>query len=788
LFNAAAISASVFIVSGGAPPTRLDIWVLKYAVVVFSAASDDTAAMEAVVAVIAVCMAATDADRTDATDVTAVARAPFSAEMFAFITLCTDASDVVAVLRDVENVTSDTARATSSAEIAVLSAVSAAASDVDAVAKASPTAVTDAARTLVSVANPAAVALVDDVMAVDVVESVVDNDVTCTPRVLTSLLSAVLRLTSADESATTDELSAAETETIALARFTISTDSALDTAVTSAITLAICVKLGLVVNVDAISASVSSAAGALPFRADISALKALVAADVSTDNAVERLDAAVDSDGSAVLSTPDETDCNWLSRTATSVEMTVPSAEFALTSETSAPLAATDRELVWLRCTDCSAVSAEPRLALADVSADADALVPDDRAATDELRALDSATSAADTTKCAERRTETAPDTDAESDVVAVWRALVSTVSAAFKDDVLAETADAAVLTVLETSDTDWLRALDSLEIPVLMETSAETRADRWVLTAVDRDVTSEVRVLVSVLSVVLRPESTALNETDAALTAVDRDTTSKVRVLISAMSPVINPESTAFNETDAALTAVERDVTAKVRVLISVLSPVMNPESTDNSDALVALTAVDRDVSAEVRALISDATEFNSIVLPLVMVVASDGSFPMAVAMSDSVFIVDDSPSPAMAAVFTFTNDSVAMTLALNVGCTVKSHCPVVVTLPSKNTAFPETSSRVVMVAVCSTAVSRVALPMLAVAMLAVAMLAIGIVVMPVSTALLTGAFNKCNTSSAFLRSRISWFNTAVKSDKWDTTSEFVTFPITMLVMRVQL
>jgi hypothetical protein len=744
--------------------------------------------MESVVAVIAVCMVATDADRTDATDVMAVARASVSAEMLAFITLCTDANDEVAVLRDVENVTSDTARATNSVEIAVLNAVSAAASDADPVAKASPTAVTDAARMLVSVASAAAVALFTDVIADDVVESDAVTDVKCEPRVITSPLSAVLKLTSADESATTDELSAAETDMIALARFTISTDSALDAAVRSAITLAICVKLGLVFNVDAISASVSSAAGALPFKPDIAALKALVAADVSLFTEVVRLDAAVVSDGSAVLSTPDETDCTWLSRTATSVEMTVPSAEFALTSETSAPLAATDREMIWLRCTDCSAVSAEPRLALADVIADADALVPDDRDDTDELSAVDSAANADDTPKCVVRRTETAPDTDAESDVTAVWRALVSTVSAALKDAVLADTNDATVLTVLETTDTDWLRATDSLEIPVLMDTSAATRDDRLVLTAADRDATADVRVLVSVPIIVMSPESTAFNETDAALTAVDRDATSKVRALISVLSPVLSAESTALNETDAALTAVDRDTTSKVRVLISVPSPVLNPEPTDKSDALVALTAVDRDVTAEVRALISDATEFNSIVLPVVMVVASDGSFPMAVAMSDSTFIVDDSPSPAMAAVLTFTNDSVAMTLALNVGCTVKSHCPVVVTLPSENTAFPETSSRVVMVAVCRTAVSSTALPMLAVAMLAVAMLAVGIVVMPVSTALLTGAFNKCKTSSAFLRARISWFNTAVKSDMWDTTSEFVTFPITMLVRRVQL
>jgi len=744
--------------------------------------------MESVVAVIAVCMAETDADKTDATDVMAVSRASVSAEMLAFITLCTDASDEVAVLRDVENVTSDTAWATNSVEIAVFNAVSAAASDTDAVVKASPTAITDAARMLVSVASAAAVALFADGTADSTVESVVANDVKCEPRVLTSLLSTVLKLVSANESAATDELSADETDTIAVARFTSSTDIALDTAVMSAITFAICVKLGLVFNSAAISASVSRAEGALPFSADISAFKALVAADLSVLSNVDRLDAAVTSDGSSVPSTPDETDCTWLWRTDTSVEITVLSEVLAFTSETRESLAATDRELVWLCCTDRSTKTAEFRLATDVVSADASVLVPDDKASTDELRALDSATSAADITKCVDCRTETAPDTDVESDDAEVLSALVSAVSAALKDVVVANTDDAAVLTVLETSDTELLRALSSLEIMVLMETSVETRDDRWVLIAVDRDVTSEARVLISVLSSVFNAESTAFNETDAALTAVERDVTSEVRVLISVLSSVFNAESTAFNETAAALTAVERDVTAEDRVLISVLSSVLSPESTVLNETDTALKAADRDVTSEVRTLISDAMDVNSIVLPFVIVVVSDGSFPMAVTMSASVFIVVDSSSPAMAAVLTFTYDSVAITAEWYVGGTVKSHGPVTVTLPSENTAFPETSRRFVMVAVCRMALSKVVLPMLAVVMLAVVMLAIGIAVMPVRLALWMGAFNRCKTSSAFLRSRISLFNTAVKSDKWDTTSEFVIFPMTILVMRVQL
>lgn len=215
---------------------------------------------------------------------------------------------MVAVLRDVENVPSAPARAANSTEIAVLNAVSAEATDADAVASASPTDVTDAARTLTSVANAAAVALFADVTADVVALSTADNDATCEPRVLTSPLSTVLKLASADESATTDELSADETDAIALTRFTISVDIAAEVEVTSAITLAIRVKLGLVFNSAAISASVSRAPGALAFRADISTLNALVAVDVSTDNAVERLDAAVLNDGSDTPSTPAETE------------------------------------------------------------------------------------------------------------------------------------------------------------------------------------------------------------------------------------------------------------------------------------------------------------------------------------------------------------------------------------------------------------------------------------------------------------------------------------------------
>ena len=87
LFNAAPIWASAFSVSGGVPPMMADIWALKFAAVVFSAASDDTVATDVVIAVIAVCMAAADASSPDETDATAAVRFTFSAEMPVLIKL-----------------------------------------------------------------------------------------------------------------------------------------------------------------------------------------------------------------------------------------------------------------------------------------------------------------------------------------------------------------------------------------------------------------------------------------------------------------------------------------------------------------------------------------------------------------------------------------------------------------------------------------------------------------------------------------------------------------------------
>lgn len=79
------------------------------------------------------------------------------------------------------------------------------------------------------------------------------------------------------------------------------------------------------------------------------------------------------------------------------------------------------------------------------------------------------------------------------------------------------------------------------------------------------------------------------------------------------------------------------------------------------------------------------------------------------------------------------------------------------VVTLPPENVMFPETSSWFAITGFCITAFSKIPFVILAVDMLALVMVAVGMVVVPVNVASFTGAFNKFNESSAFLRSRIS-------------------------------
>jgi hypothetical protein len=230
-----------------------------------------------------------------------------------------EANDEFAAIKDVENDTSATAWFADSAEIAVLRLVSAAARDVDAVASAFPIAVRDAARAPISEDRPVESVLFLAFVPVVALASEVCTDTMDALNVLTSAVNAVLTLASAVDSETTAELSADETDAIALTRSTTSVESAFWVAVMSAITVAICVKLGLVFNTDAISASVSRLLSAFPFRPDIAVLNALVVVDISFATEVESPAATVEIDGSATLSTA-ETESAWLTRTDTSVE------------------------------------------------------------------------------------------------------------------------------------------------------------------------------------------------------------------------------------------------------------------------------------------------------------------------------------------------------------------------------------------------------------------------------------------------------------------------------------
>ena len=166
----------------------------------------------------------------------------------------------------------------------------------------------------------------------------------------------------------------------------------------SAITVAICVKLGLVFNTDAISANVSRLLSAFPFRPDIAALKSLVAVDVSLATEVESPAATVEIDVSATLSTA-ETEPTWLTRTDTSVEWTELNAVLAATSDPTATPDPADKESVWLIRVEISAEIAPTRLALTEIIADPAKLVDPDNENTDELSAVDSATNAADMAK-----------------------------------------------------------------------------------------------------------------------------------------------------------------------------------------------------------------------------------------------------------------------------------------------------------------------------------------------------------------------------------------------------
>jgi hypothetical protein len=192
--------------------------------------------------------------------------------------------------------------------------------------------------------------------------------------------------------------------------------------------------------------------------------------------------------------------------------------------------------------------------------------------------------------------------------------------------------------------------------MPKLIEESIETNEDTAELMVLERDDTADPRVLISVLIVALSTESTAANETAEALSAEDSDAPADMRALSSVLRPALSPESTSVNEAAEALSAEDSDAPADMRALSSVVSPVLRATSFAMREDVTALRAVESDVTSAFCRLISEFTLFNKSVVPFITVDANDGSFPIAVARSDSVFSVAFNPSPAMFATLTLT------------------------------------------------------------------------------------------------------------------------------------
>ena len=236
-------------------------------------------------------------------------------------------------------------------------------------------------------------------------------------------------------------------------------------------------------------------------------------------------------------------------------------------------------------------------------------------------------------------------------------RVLTSLVSAALCAVSATTNEDVAELTALDSSEIEWMRLLISVEMPWLITESVETNEDTALLMALDRENTSEVRVLISLVSTVLNAdESTPLNEATLVAMASDNDAPAYMRVLISLVSEVLIPESTTTNEATDRLSEFDTDETDAFRVLTSVSSAVLMDESTEAREDIAVVEAVESEVILDERRLISELMEFKRVVFPFSTVVANEGSFPIAVARSDSVFNVEVNPSPARAATLSLT------------------------------------------------------------------------------------------------------------------------------------
>ena len=166
-----------------------------------------------------------------------------------------------------------------------------------------------------------------------------------------------------------------------------------------------------------------------------------------------------------------------------------------------------------------------------------------------------------------------------------------------------------------------------------------------------------------------LSEESTETSEAATLLNALDSDDTALTRVLISVFRVVTKAESATTSEDAARLNALDSVDTEVLRVLISLMRAVLSAESTAVNDDAEVLSVLEINDTADPRELISEFNEFNNWTFPVVMFVAKLGSFPIAVARSDSVFSVLDRESPAMAATLVFVNVSVASTLLMYLG-----------------------------------------------------------------------------------------------------------------------
>jgi ElaB/YqjD/DUF883 family membrane-anchored ribosome-binding protein len=267
-----------------------------------------------------------------------------------------------------------------------------------------------------------------------------------------------------------------------------------------------------------------------------------------------------------------------------------------------------------------------------------------------------------------------APETDEETEPSAELRSVASELNAVISDESASERDAAAELRALESADTELLRALISVEIPVPRAASAAPNDAVAVLVAWDREETADPRPLTSELNAVLNDESTSARDAAARLRVPESADAALLRALISVLRPVLRAASAVPNDAVAVLVAWCREETADARPLTSELNAVLNDESASVRDAAARLRVPESADAALMRAPVSATREANNTAFPLITVDANEGSASIAVVTSSSVLSVE-LMSPAIAATLVLTYASVAMAVALYLGWFVKSH-----------------------------------------------------------------------------------------------------------------